>query len=854
MIKEKFRRLLGCVLSGTLFFGICACGQAEEDSKGLSKADNVELWSVSSSVKVRKEDVEYADKGPAALNYDCVKGETESVQLMLTPKENIKSYELIASSLTNGNGNTISADSFEIYVESYFDINHRSNSSMLYPAGVYPDALIPMELSVKAGENTAEANCNQGIWVVINVDRDLSEGIYRGAFTLKTDSFTHSIPVSVNVYDIEMPLEATMGTVFLNRRENVLMGEHDGSEELMVRYFEEMLDYRITLCDVPVYSGDAVEYAEFIDKYFDNPNMTTYIVPYRTKAATSDTIGSYTSIDTEFFKEHIKALADKSTAERDLVKDAMLYIYSITDEPEMNGGEYIVCEINKDVQRAKQEAVNELLRSDPDYFAGRENVRESILAVRTITTGGVDSEIMRGSIDTYCPLINLFHTEEDRKKINDVCEEYDADIWWYTCIAPRNPFCTYHIDDNLLGTRLLSWMQADYGIEGNLYYDISAYGMSSSYDNNLTIPCNPYMQPYRWDNPQAVNGDGFLVYPGSKYDYFGFLPSIRLMSIRDGMEEYELLKKSERDYEELSSYYQSKIDGKSLLSNLYKKLYTGTMPTTDAALFDATRLELLGYLSDAQSESKFLIERTDIRGERAYISILLSSDYTLKVNGKEMTEAEAAGQGERYTFELDLSVEDNYLTVEIINKSDDNDVTTVRRYLGGRTKLVNSFEKEPTGISVSDASAYRIDQNVENSIEGNSLYAMVSSVIKEDEAFNQNFYPTLTMRNVDWLFTPDFTEIATLELDVKNMGNKPFIVTVNFLVGKQAHALGTFIISDTGEFTHIRLDISGNTWSKLDSVDGISLTFVNGGTTELPDVYEFCLDNMFVTYKQEKRQ
>ncbi len=854
MIKAKIRRLLGCILSAMLFCGVCACARTETEPKGLSKAENVRVWSVSSSVKVRKEDVEYENKGPAALNYSCVKGETESMQLMLTPSEKIQSYELIAGALTDGRGNEISADAFEIYAESYFDITLRSNSSSLYPAGAYPDALIPMNLSVAAGENTVEANCNQGIWVVVNVDRELPAGNYRGVFSLKTDGFIHSIPVSVDIYGVELPLEATMGTIFLNRRENVLMGEHDGREELMVRYFEEMLDYRITLCDIPVYSGDAVEYAEFIDKYFDEPNMTTYIVPYKTKAATSDTIGSYTSIDTEFFKAHLKALADKSTAERDLVKDAMLYIYSLTDEPEMNGGEYIVCEINKDIQRAKKETVNELLRAEPDYFAGRENIRESILNVRTITTGGVDSEIMRGSIDTYCPMINLFHTEDDRKKINDVCEEYGADVWWYTCIAPRNPFCTYHIDDNLLGARLLSWMQADYGIEGNLYYDISSYALSSSYDNNLSVPCNPYMQPYRWDNPQAVNGDGFLVYPGSKYDYFGFLPSVRLMSIRDGMEEYELLKKLESDYEELSAYYQTKIDGKSLLSELYKKLYTGTMPTTDAALFDATRLELLNYLSDVQGESKFLIEKTEIRGERANISLLVSADYTLKINGEQLTDGEIAGQGLRYVLNLDLSRQDNYLTIEVVHKQNSSDAATITRYLGGKTKLVNSFETAQAGISVSDSSSYRIDERGENSIEGNSLYAEIRSIIKEDEAFNQNFYPTLTMKDVDWLFTIDFTEIATLEFDVKNVGGKPFTVTVNLLAGKQAYAAGAFIVNGTGEFTHIRLDVSGISWSKLAEADGISLTFTNGGSIEEPEVYRFYLDNMLVTYKQEGAQ
>jgi len=852
-MKRKSQKWIAHAMGIVLLFGLCACDANEaKNAGGIKKLSDVRLWSVNSSVKVRQEDIEYADKGPASLSYTCVKGETESVQLMLTPSKEIKSYELKASALTDGKGNSIPADAFEIYAESYLNITLLANSSTLYPAGAYPDALIPMEYSKAAGENTVEKDKNQGLWVLVNVDRETAAGTYSGAFTLTMDSVTTKIPVSVTVYDVVMPEEATMGTIFLNRRANVMMGEHDGTEAMMVRYFEQMLDYRITLCDVPVYSGDATEYAEFIDKYFDNPNLTTYIIPYKSKTSSSDTLGSFPSIDMEFFKAHVKALADKSTAERDLVKDAMLYIYSITDEPEMNGGEYIVCEISKELERAKQEAVNELLRSDPDYFNGRENVKESILNLRNIITGGVDSLVMRGSVNTYCPMLNLFHTEQDRQKIYDVCEQYGSELWWYGCIAPRNPFCTYHIDDNLLGSRLLSWMQADYDIVGNLYYDISSYAMASNYDNNLIVPCNPYKDPYRWDNVQAVNGDGFLVYPGSKYDHFGFLPSIRLMSIRDGMEEYELLEKLETDYAGLSNFYNMTIDSESILEGMYKKLYTGTIPTTDTALFDSMRLELLDKLAEANSESKFLIEKMDVRGENASVSLLLSNAYSLKVNGETMQNMQQVGGGYRYTLQLDLSKGDNWLDIEITNKQNASDVTKVRRYLGGRTKTVNAFEATAySGITLSDRSSFSVNTDVANSLGGNSLYAELRSIIKEDEAFNQNFYPTLKMKNVDWAIKPQFNELSTLEFDIKNVGEKPFTVTVNLIAGNQMRAVGSFIVGNTGEFTHISLDVAANTWSKLSSVDGIALTFANSGTVELPDVYRFYLDNMFVTYKQE---
>lgn len=848
MTKNFIKKLVSIALIATLIF-TCACNDKNNDSGSLQSLNEVKIWSATSSQKIRQEDVEYANKGPSSLSFYCVKGETESVQLMLTPNKKVNYYTLTAQDLSDKNGNKIIASDFEIYAESYMDILQLSNGSSLYPAGAYPDALIPMGFSINAGENFIEANKNQGIWILVNVNRDTPAGVYSGSFELKMDSVTTYVPVSVTVYDVELPEEATMDTVFLNRRENILMGEHDSTEELMVRYFEQMLEYRITLCDIPVYSGDPEEYAEFIDKYFDNPNLTTYIIPYKTITGRHPTIGNYLGIDMEFFKAHVKALAKRSTAERDLVKDAKLYTYSITDEPEMNGGEYNVVAITEDLRKAKQEIINELLRSDPEFFDGKENLKESILNVGAIITGGVDSLIMRGYVDIYCPMLNLFHTEAQRQNIYDVCEEYDSELWWYGCIAPRNPFCTYHIDDNLLGSRILSWMQADYGIKGNLYYDISAYGKASSYDSNLTVPCNPYEDPLRWDNVAAVNGDGFLVYPGSKYDYFGFIPSIRLMSIRDGMEEYELLIQLEETYKNLSSFYDQEIDGKAILNEMYTRLYTGTIPTTDTDLFDDIRLELLTKAEESNSDNKFLIEKIDVKGEQATISILLSNEYSIKINGSAPQNYQVAGNGMRYLVQLDLSQGTNWIEAEVTNKQNPQDVTIIRRFISGKLKVVNSFEDASLkGISVSENSYYSLNTNADYAIIGNSLYAEVSSVIKNDEAFNQNFYPTLNIMNSGWLFLPDLKTVSTLEFDLLNVGNESYTVTVNLIAGKQMRSAGTFIIGNNG-YTHIRLDIAGNTWSKLSEVEGIAIVFENKGSVDAPTVYTFYVDNMYVTYK-----
>ena len=48
-------------------------------------------------------------------------------------------------------------------------------------------------------------------------------------------------------------------------------------------------------------------------------------------------------------------------------------------------------------------------------------------------------------------------------------------MWTYTCMNPRPPYPTYHLDDTLTSSRLLGWMMYNYDIVGNLYWETVLY-------------------------------------------------------------------------------------------------------------------------------------------------------------------------------------------------------------------------------------------------------------------------------------------------------------------------------------------------------------------------------------------
>jgi hypothetical protein len=112
--------------------------------------------------------------------------------------------------------------------------------------------------------------------------------------------------------------------------------------------------------------------------------------------------------------------------------------------------------------------------------------------------------------------------------------ERDDEKWTYVAC---NPTFTSPYQSLLLfcdGTRAetMFWTCYREDITGFLYWHVSNYGIDTRANDNFTLRC---------PLPKENAGDGILVYPGSAYGQIDPIPSIRLISLRDGIEDYELL-------------------------------------------------------------------------------------------------------------------------------------------------------------------------------------------------------------------------------------------------------------------------------------------------------------------------
>ncbi len=161
------------------------------------------------------------------------------------------------------------------------------------------------------------------------------------------------------------------------------------------------------------------------------------------------------------------------------------------------------------------------------------------------TTQPVDD--LKGFVDIWVSLTSNFSETTRTYSKNER-------LWWYVCCLPYYPYANFFIEYSAIAPRIIFWQASKYNIEGFLYYLINSWTYNDNV-KNLTFEKNPFVyeikqgkrwpdipwsgHSFRWNEGQKFyNGDGQLIYPGKDMK---LCPSIRLINIRDGIEDYECL-------------------------------------------------------------------------------------------------------------------------------------------------------------------------------------------------------------------------------------------------------------------------------------------------------------------------
>ena len=608
-MKKTLFKLFALSLCSVFVFSIVACSENENVSG--TKVTYCE----SSRTVLREEDFTGGD----TFVLNTFKGDVESGQIIVNPDKDVEKFNFSVNGLTReGGSETLASDLFEIYAERYIEVTQSTSGNTYF--GWYADALVPIKKYAAKRDNKIKKGNNQGIWINLNVPVDAVPGTYKGNGTLTLDDETIDVPMTVNIYNIDMPEEVHAVTSFRIDEGMIPVGEGKAvTPELAENYYNFVVSKRVTPRDLPGYSGVAQKYpandfARDCVKYAKDGKVSAYALPYtRTKI---DIKGVETTVvEYNYCVEILTALALKNVELRqagddtiDLFKKAHYYLGSVTDEPDIDRYDQ-VRECDQRITNAKFAVANSGILDDyPDLKESLFKVCNVVTVKITETLYGTDD---KGGVQTWCPLIDNFDSESKRELALERMASTDRtggeSVWWYTCINPKNPYPTYHLDDNYLTLRLLKWMQYDYKIQGDLFWCVNYWKMLK---NNVPSGYDLWNVAL---NYESCNKDGMLIYPGSKYGVNGPISTLRLEGLRESAEDYELLWLTEKGIDAINEEYGKDYDPDKVLQKFYGRLYEDLFLNegVTSSDFETIRCELMTLVEKIYNDKTAAISLLD---------------------------------------------------------------------------------------------------------------------------------------------------------------------------------------------------------------------------------------------------
>ena len=696
------------------------------------------------------------------LNIGMAKNEKEGAQIILTANEKIDYYDAEVSNLYNGAA-VIPASDVQLYAEKYITIASKQNTNTDFPPGSrVPDALLPMETSVYYKENNIEAGNNQGIYVEVTTAEDTPAGVYTGTVTVTAEHTVYEIPLRVEVWDFAISsTPSAMNYLSLFAREAWGSYELDSTDEMAAVYFEKLLEYRMNT-ELPFSGvGGTERYVELLRKYYDHPGFSSYRFYYQL-------VGNGNMFDTGLLQEYLEAVVGASMEDKvNYLDKAFFYFCNLIDEPNSVGSYQTVQTVQtmyEIVLRATDSACRAKYSASPDYGYYLSVVSPTLMEIPNILTltNSNAHQILKSEYGvegiTYCPLVNLFETENSRDGYytNEIGE-----VWWYTAMVPLYPYPSNHLDDYALSYRIMSWMQKAYDVDGYLMWAVANYS-----SNNFDMPTDPYEDATRGD--AFPPGDGFMFYPGAKYGIKGPVGSLRAVAYRDGMEDYEYLVELEKGYQSRN------MDPAEIMNSFYERLFTNVTPINSSASFGEVREEVGELIASMNSDFGVLYEEIQIRGASANVTFnTVNAAAEVSYNGSKL----ALDPSGKYSVTVDLT-ETNVLELVITCNGAEQTVTW---RLSGQYALLEGFESGNTGfIAVHSTSRAEINKDAQYIASGeNSLKLTLTG--RPDVMGYRPFFAI----SRDDLRGGDLTQIEHITLAVFNPSGENITLSLNAFIGSQ---------------------------------------------------------------------
>ena len=502
---------------------------AEHEDAGLK------LWFDYSYAQIPAEQTEPNGKNTYLIR--LAKNETEAAQLILCPDKD-KTITVSVEDFKNGEAALVP----RLYYGHYFD-NVEGKSIV--------DPIPPL-----TGSITLSAGRSQMFLIKLKTEADTAPGLYSSVVRVfdgdgkeikKADIYAY-------VWDFSLP---------------------DASA---VKTLADLGWWSIYAADPSLYSGDGgVAYKNYYDTLLEN-KMNAYTMPCLSSCNYDELTEEELAIVTAYLDDPAVQAFNPLGWKTDITEERLISSYNfLSQKKEWLEKAYFYPAENDEPST----------RADLDRVISNATAIKSVwkddykLIIPLHLNFALDKEYktdyieyLKDYVNVWCPHNYFFTTYEDKKndpaltymgsvKVDENVgtvrrrmenEKKEGDeIWWYVTHQPHDPEIVLSIDDPEVLHRILFWQQKLYDIDGFLYYSVNDwYGGGASQHN------------WGWDkkyekddsglNPYIFYGNGVLIYHGG---YLGTpqvcVESIRLESVRDGIEDYDCFVLLDRKYGEGTS-------------------------------------------------------------------------------------------------------------------------------------------------------------------------------------------------------------------------------------------------------------------------------------------------------------
>ncbi|HEY5584204.1 MAG TPA: discoidin domain-containing protein [Ruminiclostridium sp.] len=532
---KKLKGLLCTILSFSLISTSLLLGGITAQA-----ATSAEIWTESSYVNVFKDTLKPAEAN-TSINLTAAKNEFEAAQIIVRRDQAFTIDSVTFTNLSSGSGSIASSNLKYQFVEyEYLDGNSGINYFIRSAPGYFPDALSnDTSLSVAA-------NTTQPIWVRAYIPKTVVAGIYTGTATVNTSLGNYTVSISIDVKNVIIPDSKDAGTF-----DCALWTQFAGPTSWYEPYDDMWNVFQVNRYTTQWWS--VMESIAQMMKDYRNNNLTVNMCYLLMDGGTyKDGNGTY-YFNWSKFDQVIQFFIDRGAVKR---LEGLFTAQPFNDR------------MNSEILDTDSNGRTFRTYANPDSALSNNWIDQFIPALRNhLDSKGWtskwwmhigDEPASQQTVDDYKVLYDRVKAAWNRSdlKIGDAIFNHSASIqlagypnmwipqtgtydenqafydgrkalgeelWYYNCGAPAGMYLNRFLDQQVWNQRSTIWYAFQRNITGYLHWGFNAWHF-----------------PMNGEGGQPNKGDGWIV--KADVPNYKLKPTIRYESLRDGIEDYELLK------------------------------------------------------------------------------------------------------------------------------------------------------------------------------------------------------------------------------------------------------------------------------------------------------------------------